>query len=222
LSTPAELPGGERALKIMLVEPRSSMRRLITELLRHDFRVDALTECPRGEQASGEFLRLQPDVVVCQLELPGISGAETADRLIRRQPRASIVTFGRDSDGIRRDRALRQGARGYVRESHLRENLAAAIRVVAGGGHYLDPETARELALRGPHPATAPLAALSMREFEVFCLIVSGEPLDTIAQRLSLGYKTVAGYGTRIRSKLGVRKTTELEQLATAWGLNTG
>ncbi|HAZ61254.1 MAG TPA: hypothetical protein DCY89_06765 [Gammaproteobacteria bacterium] len=210
------------ALRVLLVDARASLRHLMLETLRARYAVSAAGEHYSGEEACRDYLRLRPDVVILHLDLPGISGAETAHRLLQRQPRAALVLVGREHEGIRRDRVLQLGVRGYLRETRLRDELPAAVETVAGGGRYLDTTTARDLALNGQHPATAALEGLSIREFEIFCLHAGGHSLDAIAARLSLGYKTVAGYGTRIRAKLGVRTSAELAQLAARWGLVRG
>ena len=203
----------------MLVDARTSLRRLMLDSLRARGPAECAGECFTGEEACRDYLRARPDVVICHLDLPGISGAETAHRLLQRHQRAAIVMLGREGEGVRRDRVLQSGVRGYLRETRLRDELPVAADAVATGGRYLDTETARELALHGQHPATARLEGLSMREFEIFWLSAAGHSLDVIAARLSLGYKTVAGYGTRIRAKLGVRTSAELSALANHWGL---
>jgi len=210
---------GQAPLRLMLVDARSSLRRLMLETLRPLGPTSPVGECFTGEEACRDYLRIRPNVVICHLDLPGISGSETAHRLLRGHPRAAIVMLGREGDGVRRDRVLQTGVRGYLRETRLRDELPMAVQAVAAGGRYLDTETAREIILDGPHPATASLEGLSMREFEVFCLSAAGHSLDAIAARLSLGYKTVSGYGTRIRAKLGVRSSAELAKLALRWGL---
>jgi DNA-binding NarL/FixJ family response regulator len=209
----------EEALRVLLVDARASLRRLMLDALGQRLTVSLVGEHYTGEQACREYLRARPDVVLIHLDLPGISGAETAHRLLQRQPRAALVLIGREHEGVRRDRVLQIGVRGYLRETRLRDELAAAVEAVAAGGRYLDTATARELALEGQHPATAALEGLSMREFEIFCLYAAGHSLDAIAARLSLGYKTVAGYGTRIRARLGVRTSAELSGLVARWGL---
>lgn len=203
----------------MLVEADAARRGQLAAAMLPGPMVQLISPCASGEQACGEYLSSSPRVVVCAVELPGISGVETLYRLRRRDSRAAVIMLGADDDALRRDRCLQTGARGYLRESHALRDIAEAVRCVADGSNFLDDETAQQLALNGPNQAAAQLEALSIREFEVFYLLAQGQALSTIAKRLSLGYKTVAGYGTRVRHKLAVSSSAELSQLANRLGV---
>lgn len=207
------------ARKVMLVDQRPEIRQRLAKSILREAPATLITECASGENACGEFLRDLPDVTLVALDLPGISGVETIHRLFQRNPRANIVVLGRDLRCARRDRCLKAGARGYIRETRAQADIFPAIESVALGGTFMDMESAREIAIHGLHPATAELEVLSDREFEVFFMMVHGQNLNSIAKRLSLGYKTIAGYGTRIRGKLGLKSSGDILRFAMTHGL---
>jgi DNA-binding NarL/FixJ family response regulator len=114
------------------------------------------------------------------------------------------------------DQALRAGARGYVTKRSAPEMLADAIKEIADGGLYLDPQLER--ALR-EQPSEDRLSRLSPREFSIFRMLAEGQSTTEIAQRLCLSAKTVANYSTLIKKKLGARNQAELVHLALGRGV---
>jgi DNA-binding NarL/FixJ family response regulator len=116
------------------------------------------------------------------------------------------------------DQALQAGARGYISKNSSPEVLVTAVRKIAEGQKYVDPELAQNVVV-GESGAVVGIEALSPREFEVLCLYAEARSLDEIASELSLSSKTVANYLTSIKEKLEVESTTELVRFAISKGL---
>jgi DNA-binding NarL/FixJ family response regulator len=159
-------------------------------------------------------LEHEPDVVVMDLSMPGVSGLDTIRRIIGRNADAKIVVFSMHEDASVAERAIQLGARGYVTKSNAPEVLAAAVAEVVAGRLALSPDMAQSIAMLRLSGDGNPLQALSAREFEIFRLLVTGRPAVEIAKLLNLSAKTVANYHTLIKQKLNVQSDVELVLLA--------
>lgn len=169
-------------------------------------------EAERGEEVLAAYQRLRPRVVLMDLQLPGMSGIE-ATRLLRAHDCAARVlifsTFARD-DEIQA--ALDAGALGYLQKSASREALLTAIRRVAQGIRFLDPEVARRLAALRLGPAITP------REREILSLIAGGRANKEIASQLGVSEDTVKRHVSHILEKLDVNDRAQ----ATAEAIRRG
>jgi DNA-binding NarL/FixJ family response regulator len=201
-------------IRIMLVDDhaivRAGFRRLLEQ--RSDFRVVA--EAADAERAYALYLEHEPDVVVMDLSMPGVSGLDTIRRIIGRNADAKIVVFSMHEDASVAERAIQLGARGYVTKSNAPEVLAAAVAEVVAGRLALSPDMAHSIAMLKLSGDGNPMQALSAREFEIFRLLVTGRPAVEIAKLLNLSAKTVANYHTLIKQKLNVQSDVELVLLA--------
>jgi DNA-binding NarL/FixJ family response regulator len=201
-------------IRIMLVDDhaivRAGFRRLLEQ--RSEFRVVA--EAADAERAYALYLEHEPDVVVMDLSMPGVSGLDTIRRIIGRNADAKIVVFSMHEDASVAERAIQLGARGYVTKCNAPEVLAAAVAEVVAGRLALSPDMAQSIAMLRLSGDGNPLQALSAREFEIFRLLVTGRPAVEIAKLLNLSAKTVANYHTLIKQKLNVQSDVELVLLA--------
>ncbi len=201
-------------IRIMLVDDhaivRAGFRRLLEQ--RADFRVVA--EAADAEHAYALYVEHEPDVVVMDLSMPGVSGLDTIRRIIGRQAAARILVFTMHEDATVAERALQLGARGYVTKSNAPEVLAAAVAEVVTGRLALSPDIAKSIAMLRLNGEDDPLQALTAREFEIFRLLASGRPTIDIARLLNLSAKTVANYHTLIKQKLNIGSDVELVLLA--------
>ncbi len=189
---------------------RAGFRRLLEQ--RADFRVVA--EAADAERAYAAYALHEPDVVVMDLSMPGVSGLDTIRRIIGRNADARIVVFSMHEDASVAERAIQLGARGYVTKSNAPEVLAAAVADVFAGRLALSPDMAAAIAMLKLRGDANPLQALTAREFEIFRLLVTGRPAIEIAKLLNLSTKTVANYHTLIKQKLDIGSDVELVLLA--------
>ena len=203
-----------KKIRILLVDDHAVVRAGYQMLLEQSDKLEIVAEASSGEQASKLFTDENPDIVVMDLSLPGISGLEAIRRIIRKDANAKVLVFTMHEDTVFVDQALRAGARGYLSKSSAPKTLIKAIEEIARGGVYIDDRLVQHLAFQKARDEIGPFSSLSTREFEIFCLLAEGLNINEIAARLSIGYKTVANYSSQIKNKLQVNTTAELARLA--------
>jgi len=201
-------------VRIMLVDDHAVVRAGFRRLLEQQSAFQVVAEAADAERAYALFVEHEPDVVVMDLSMPGVSGLDTIRRIVGRRPSARILVFSMHEDAALAARALQLGARGYVTKSNAPEVLAAAVADVAAGKPALSPDIAKSLAMLKLTGEQKLLGLLSAREFEIFRLLAGGRPAVDIARLLNLSAKTVANYHTQIRQKLGLASDVELVLLA--------
>jgi len=206
-------------IRALLVDDHPVVRAGYKLLLEQGGEIKVIAEAESGELACRHYVDHAPDIVIMDLSLRGMSGLEAIRRIVSRDPNARILVFSMHEDTLFAERAISAGARGYLTKSSAPHELVDAAKQVAAGERYLEQDIARRLAFQSPGGRSAALQTLSTREFEIFCLIASGETSAEIGKRLSLSAKTVANYATQIKAKLGVSTTAELTRLAIRQGL---
>ena len=172
-----------------------------------------LAEADRGEEAPALFAQHQPDVVLMDLQLPGISGVEATARLREQHPQARVLmfsTFARDEDIAA---ALRAGALGYLQKSASRSDLIAAIHLVAKGKKTLPADIEQRLAQRNAEPEVTP------REREILRLIAQGKANKEIGALLGIAEDTVKRHVSSILDKLRVNDRAQATAEAIRRGL---
>jgi DNA-binding NarL/FixJ family response regulator len=186
---------------------RGGLRRLLAALPW------VIGEAANGRDALVLVRSEQPDVVVLDLNLPGIGGFELLRRILVECPATRIMVLSMHVEARFAARAMQAGARGYMSKNAAPAELLKALRVVAEGGRYIEAAIAQELAVQ-TLTAPDPRAALSERDMEIVRLLGAGRSLTEIAEMLGLGYKTVANACTQIKTKLGVSRTADLIRLS--------
>ena len=171
-----------------------------------------------GEAADGlTVLRLasalDPDLVVTEVSLPELDGAEVTARLRATRPGQKVLALTACEERGAFRRMLAAGASGYVLKRAAAEQLVQALWAVTTGGHYLDPQMVGGLAAP-PADGESRTGALSEREAEVVRLIALGYSNKEIAARLRLSVKTVETYKTRSMEKLGVKSRVDIVRYA--------
>jgi len=200
--------------RIMLVDDHAIVRAGFRRLLEQRNSYQVVAEAGDAETAYALFLELQPDVVVLDLTMPGVSGLELVRRMAVRQPSAKILVFSMHEDALLAERAIQLGARGYVTKNSAPEVLASAVEDMMAGKVALSPDIAQALAILKVTGEGDPLTVLSARELEIFRLIARGQTVPSIAAFLSLSVKTVANYHSLIKQKLNITGDVELVLLA--------
>ncbi|HUF72655.1 MAG TPA: response regulator transcription factor [Gammaproteobacteria bacterium] len=206
-------------IRALLVDDHPVVRAGYKLLLEQGDEIEVVAEAESGEVACRHYIDRAPDVVIMDLSLRGMSGLEAIRRIVSRDEHAKILVFSMHEDTMFVERALAAGAKGYLTKSSAPDALVDAAKQVAAGKLYLDADIARRLAFQKAGGRSATLQALSTREFEIFCLLASGETSADIGRQLSLSAKTVANYASQIKSKLGTSTTAELTRLAIRQGI---
>jgi two-component system response regulator DesR len=197
-------------IRVLLAEDQAMVRGALSALLRMEADIDLLAAAADGESAWRELQRLQPDVLVTDIEMPGLSGLELAQRIQRQQLATKVIivtTFARA--GFLR-RALESGVCGYLLKDAPAEHLAEAIRKVHRGGRAIDPQLALD--------AWSEADPLNDRERQVLRLAGEGMSAGEIATQLNLSSGTVRNYLSEAIGKLGVGNRIEAYRLARQQG----
>lgn len=205
-------------IRVMLVDDHALVRMGFRMLLANA-QMAVAAECDSGEQACAEYSRVQPDVVVMDLSMPGMGGLEAVRRLLAQHPRARILALSAHEDSAHPQRVLRAGALGYLSKRGAPEALIAAVTAVAAHETWVDAPTAKALAMAQVKGGTSPADVLSEREFSVFIQLARGHSVAQIAQSLSLSPSTVGTHLYRIKQKLAASNQSELTLVALQWGL---
>ena len=193
-------------ISILLAEDQAMVRGALSALLGMEPDIEVLGACADGEAAWREVQRLAPDLLVTDIEMPGLTGLELAQRIQRHELPVKVVivtTFARA--GYLR-RALDAGVSGYLLKDAPSEELAAALRKVHGGGKAIDPQLALE--------AWSEADPLNDRERQVLRLAGEGRSAGEIAAQLGLSQGTVRNYLSEAIGKLGVGNRIEAHRLA--------
>jgi len=192
---------------------RSGIRRLLGN--RDDIQV---LEAASGEQAMSVVAANSVQLIVLDLNLPGLGGLELLRRLARAAPKTPILVFSQHAEAIYATKALEAGARGFVSKNALPEEFLEAIDAVLAGGMAIEKGVQREMAMRDL-AQDAYLKPLTERDLEILRLLAAGNSLSEIAAKLGIAYKTVANTLSRIKEKLGVGQTSDLIRIAIGRGL---
>jgi DNA-binding NarL/FixJ family response regulator len=209
-----------RLTKILLVDDHAIVREGYRRLLEDEASICVVGEAGNAAQACEQVRSLAPDVVVMDIALPGVSGIEATRRMLKDQPQLRILMFSMYDDAIYARRALEAGALGYLSKASAPEDLVRAIYAVSRGERYVSPDVATHITLSAAQPGKAEIAALSPREFEVLRLLVQGETVRSISEKLALSEKTIGNHQSAIREKLGARNSAQLARLASQLDLS--
>ncbi len=205
-------------VRVMLVDDHALVRMGFSMLLA-DAQVEVVAEASSGEQACQDYARVQPDVVVMDLSMPGMGGLEALRRLLAQDPKARVLVLSAHEDTAHPRRALRAGALGYLTKRSAPDALIAAVSALARGERYVDAITAQALALAQIDGESSPADTLSEREFSVFLQLARGLSVARIAENLKLSPSTVGTHLYHVKQKLGAGNQSELTLVALRWGL---
>jgi DNA-binding NarL/FixJ family response regulator len=209
---PAPLP------TVLLVDDHAVVREGYRRLLEQDATLKVVGEAATSADALRKNDELQPDVIVLDIALPGVSGIETLRRMLARRPSARVLMFSMYQDKIFAERAFEAGALGYLSKASAPEHLIEAVRTVLMGRRYLSPDM-QQARTSDSSPVSAGLSSLSGRELEILRLLTQGYGVGEIGEWLGVSAKTVANHQSSIRQKLGVSNALQLLLAARQLGL---
>lgn len=200
-------------IRILIVDDHVMIRLGLAALMANEPDIEIVGEACNGAQAIEVFDQILPDVTVMDGMLPDCHGVEVAREILGRHPHAKLILFSINESAEDIHRAIEAGAVGYVSKSQNQDVMVRAIRLVASGQRFLEPELARRLSAR------AATNSLSAREVEVLRLVAEGRVNKQIGAELGLSENTVKTHLTRIMGKLDVHDRTSLAMRAVALGL---
>ncbi|UHQ18889.1 response regulator [Lysobacter sp. KIS68-7] len=207
-------------IRVFVLDDHVMVRTGICMLLGTQPELDVVGQAESGEDALPMLRRLRPDVLLCDVHLPGISGLEVTERVVRGGYGTRVIVVSAQQEGPMPRRAIEAGASAYVGKAHDATELLRAVRDAARGKRYLASGIAQQMALEGiAGNARSPFDALSPREMEVALLLIQGLRQEDIAKRLSLSAKTINTHKARLFEKLGVRDPIALARMASRYGV---
>lgn len=203
-------------IRILLVDDHAVLRAGLRLLLEREEGLEPVGEAATAEDAIRSLPRLRPDVVVIDVQMPGMGGLEGAARIRERAPEARILFLSMHDRARDVRRAFEAGADGYLLKSAADEDLVRAIRAVAAGERYVHPSLGAALAAPA---ADGALAELSAREREVLRLLALGHTNHEIADTLYVSVRTVESHRAHVMAKLRVTTRAGLVRAALDAGL---
>ncbi|WP_026601908.1 response regulator [Methylomonas sp. 11b] len=204
----------QTTINILLVDDHAIVREGYRSLISKQADLKVIAEAANGVDAYRLYKECQPDVVVTDLTMPGLSGLELIGRIKQRDNKARILVFSMHQNPSFARQACRAGALGYVTKSSAPDLLLQAIRDIYLRRHTLSTDIAQALALEKLGNESTALNSLTAREFEILRLLVEANSQGAIAKTLNISPKTVANCHYLIKNKLGVNSDIELTRLA--------
>ena len=214
------VPARAEPIRVLLVDDHNLVRAGVKLVLRAFPEICVVGEAANGEQALTMALRLHPDIIVMDLDMPDGDGLSATRTLRQALPEVGVLIVTMHSEEEKLLPLLTAGARGYLSKSAVERELGEAIRVVASGEVYVRPAVShalaqsREPSARNRTDARSRMALLSKREQTVLTLTARGYNGPEIGEQLGITAKTVDTYKQRIEDKLGVSHRSEYVRLA--------
>lgn len=206
-------------IRVYVVDDHALVRAGMRMILSAEADIEVVGEAECGEDALPQIRALKPDIVLCDLHLPGVSGLEVTERIVRGEYGPKVIVVSVLEDGPMPKRMIAAGAAGYVGKGGDASELLRAVREVASGRRFLASRVAQSLALSGLDATQSPFDSLSPRETEVAMLLIQGMRQEEIARRLSLSAKTINTHKSRLFEKLKVHDNIALARLASQYGM---
>jgi len=206
-------------IRVFIIDDHALVRTGLNLILSSENDIEVVGDAESGEEALPLIRKLKPDVVLCDLHLPGLSGLEVTERIVKSEQGPRVIIVSVLQDGPMPKRLLEAGASGYVGKGGDAAELLRAIREVARGKRFLASGIAQNLALAGIDGGASPFDTLSPREMEIALMLIQGLRQDAIAKRLSLSAKTVNTHKARLFEKLDINDTIALARLASRYGI---
>ena len=206
-------------IRVVVADDHDLVRVGITRMLQDVQGIDVVAEASTGEEALQYARSLKPDVVLMDVKMPGIGGLEATRKLHQSCPDVKVVAVTALNDGPFPSKLLKAGAVGYLTKGAELFEMITAIKHAVAGKRYLAPEIAQKMALNSLDPDDSPFDQLSERELQICLMVVNGEKVSSISEKLCVTPKTVNSYRYRIFEKLNIDGDVDLTRLAIRHGI---
>lgn len=201
-------------IRVIIAEDHNLVRQGIRALLEQDGSIQVVAEAATGQEAIELTETHQPDLVIMDLSMPRMDGAQAAERILDMKIATQIIILSMHADTTMVQQLLRRGVKGYLLKDAVSEELLLAVRSVSQGKMYLSPTISDSVMtmLLSPHDAQSESAAdlLTPREREVLQLVAEGHTNSSIADTLSISVKTVEKHRANVMSKMEVNDLASL------------
>jgi DNA-binding NarL/FixJ family response regulator len=209
------------AKRIVIVDDHPLFRKGLEQLIHSDGAFAVCGEADNASEAMDVIRKLDPDLAIVDLSLPGANGIELIKNIRAEFPRVPILVLSMHDESLYAVRALRAGANGYVMKHEAMANVVQAIHEVFSGRPYLSPAMAAQVITKFAHGTTEgetdATERLSDRELEILELIGKGKEVRQIGKLLHLSPKTVETHRAHIKEKLQLKNAREVVRFAVQW-----
>ena len=208
-------------IRMLIADDHTIMREGLKQLFMLVADVQVVAEAESGTQVIELLRQVEIDLLLLDMNMPGISGEILIARLHTQYPELPILVLSMHNEIHIAQRALRAGALGHLTKDRDPETLLVAMRRVASGQRYLDPALAEQIALQssGLKQQTY-VESLSDREFQILRLLAHGMSVNQIAEQLVISNKTVSTHKTRLMEKMGFGSTADIVRFAMTLGIS--
>jgi two-component system invasion response regulator UvrY len=207
-------------ISVLLTDDHELVRTGIRRLLEDSNQVKIVGEAECGEDSLQMAQTLKPDVILMDVNMPGIGGVETCRRILQRDAKQKIIILTVHNEQTFPKRLLEIGAKGYLTKDCGVDEMIKAIKQVNSGGSYIASSIAQQLALSLlPGNDINPIDKLSRREFQVMLMISQGLTNVDISDKLCLSPKTISTYRLRLLEKLDAQNEVDLIRIAVEQGM---
>lgn len=210
-------------IRVVIAEDHNLVRKGLRALLEQNGEFQIVGEASDGHQAIDLCRELQPDVIVLDLSMPRMDGAQAVEHILALNIPTQIIVLSMHADSMMVHQLLRRGIKGYLLKDAVTEELTLAVRSAVQGRVYLSPtisDSVMNLLLTPPDSTVNSIAGrVSLREREVLQLISEGHTNAAIAEALNISIKTVEKHRSNLMSKLEVNDLASLIRVAVRYGL---
>jgi len=201
-------------IRIVIADDHPVVRNGLKQMISEQGDMEVAGEVTNGDELMAHLRQELPDVVLCDMSMPGRSGIDLIKAIKAQWPRLPLLVLSVHEDDMYAVRTIKAGAMGYVTKSSPSEQLLAAIRRVASGRLYINEDVAEKLALQVIGGDQLPHTELSDREHQVFIMLAEGLTVSEIAKELHLSVKTISTHKTNIMQKMNWTNMAELIRYA--------
>ena len=205
-------------LRVLLADDHAMIRDGVKALINGELDMEVVGEASDGREAWHKVKSLQPDILILDITMPDLNGVQATERIKRDAPKVKVLILTAHEDKGFLQQVLQAGASGYMLKRAASAELIRAIRFVAAGGVYIDPEIASKIVTsyvgRQSSRESVQRGDVSEREEEVLRLVAWGHSNKEIAVRLNISVKTVEGHKSKIMEKLGLKNRVEVVRYA--------
>ncbi len=202
-------------INVLIADDHAVVRRGIIQIITEDPEIIVLGEASNSDEIMQQLYDHDWNIIVLDITMPGKNGLDVLIEIKNKRPEIKVLILSMHPEEEIALRALKTGASGYLNKDSVPGELIKAIRRIYKGGKYISSSLAESIAMSiDKDSSILPHEFLSEREFQVMCLIASGNSLSQIAIELNLSVKTVSTYRARILEKMNLKSNVELTHYA--------
>jgi len=211
----------KNTISVLLVDDHEIVRIGFKRLIETTSDIKVVAEASCGEDAYNLAHELQPDIIIMDINMPGIGGLEAISRLYKRDRKIKVIALTVHETEPFPTRVLSAGAKGYLSKRCVPQELISAIRRVYGGGTFITSQVIREMS-KTPGAEENAIDRLTAREFQVFSMIAEGRTAVEIGDDMNLSHKTIHSHRANVMKKLKLKTTANIVQFAILQGIVQG